>query len=97
MFIAIDVSATITLFQKTLCSKRILSCKYCEAEKVAGELTEHELSCGNKLEKCVECQDLVALREWDGHQSRFHGTHHRRFRERSVVSTVDYSKENNGT
>lgn len=79
---------------KTLCSKRLLRCKYCECEKVAHNLTEHELSCGLRFENCPHCGEAVALREWDTHQARFHGLKQRRFRDRSVVSNAHSSGQN---
>ena len=76
-------------FQKTLCSKRILMCKYCKAPKMAMEMSDHENYCGSRTERCDKCPDWVQLREWDSHQNRYHSNMQRRFRERSVIAQTE--------
>ena len=78
-----------TLFQKTLCSKRKLICKYCNLPKMAMEMSDHETYCGIRAERCDQCPDWVQLKEWDSHQSRYHATVNRRFRERSVIAQTE--------
>lgn len=84
--------------QKTLCSKRKLICKYCNAAKMAMEMSDHETYCGARTERCDRCPDWVQLREWDSHQSRYHSNVQRRFRERSVIAQtetmIDYGLNN---
>lgn len=63
-------------------------CKFCEQDVVVVELTAHEKMCGNRTEQCVYCKDWISLKDWDSHQSRFHGFSSKRFRERSVVRTA---------
>jgi len=88
--------------KKTLCSKRKLICKYCNLPKMAMEMSDHETYCGIRAERCDQCPDWVQLKEWDSHQSRYHATVNRRFRERSVIAQtetiIDYnaSKTHNG-
>lgn len=75
--------------KKTLCSKRILMCKYCKAPKMAMEMSDHENYCGSRTERCDKCPDWVQLREWDSHQNRYHSNMNRRFRERSVIAQTE--------
>ena len=85
-------------FQKTLCSKRTLICKYCGSGKMAMEMSDHETYCGSRTERCDRCPDWVQLKEWDSHQSRYHSNVQRRFRERSVIAQtetiIDYNAGN---
>jgi hypothetical protein len=73
--------------QRTLCSKRTLPCRFCSREKVVTALSEHESFCGNKTEQCKECYEWIALKEWDAHQNKLHGSFKKRFVERSGINS----------
>ena len=56
---------------------------------MAMEMSDHETYCGIRAERCDQCPDWVQLKEWDSHQSRYHATVNRRFRERSVIAQTE--------
>ena len=76
------------ILQKTLCSKREVSCRYCKRQKVVTALSEHEVFCGNKTEQCNECYEWISLKDWDGHQNKAHGSCSKRFGDRSNVNST---------
>ena len=76
------------ILQKTLCSKREVSCRYCKRQKVVTALSEHEVFCGNRTEQCNECYEWISLKDWDGHQNKAHGSCSKRFGDRSNVNST---------
>lgn len=92
MVISLNIMKRILFFQRTLCSKRTLPCRFCNRQKVVTALSDHESFCGGKTEQCTECLQWITLRDWDAHQNKIHGSSNRRFLERSVINSALESK-----
>ncbi|XP_065881104.1 uncharacterized protein [Euphorbia lathyris] len=49
------------------CPQRIVTCNYCEFPLPAIDLAEHQEVCGNRTDRCLNCNKYVRLREFNSH------------------------------
>ena len=64
---------TYIYFQAETCAKRKLICKYCDIDKPADGMEEHENYCGSRTEKCNDCGERIMMKNWDIHMNSNHG------------------------
>lgn len=48
-------------------------CSYCKEDFIAECLSSHEQKCLDKPIRCPTCNDVVALRDWFGHECQTMG------------------------
>lgn len=57
---------------KTDCSKRLISCIYCDLDLPFNEMTKHAEYCGTRTDKCNECGEFVMIKYTELHLDSNH-------------------------
>ncbi|XP_071750027.1 uncharacterized protein [Lepeophtheirus salmonis] len=76
--------------KKNDCPKRNVCCKYCQIQKIASEMMDHETRCGSVSKSCPECASLIPLKDLESHK-----LHHKNKEEMYKLTerTHGYSRE----
>lgn len=50
------------------CQLKFSLCKHCELSVAKNDLKDHEYNCGSRTDYCLDCLDVVRIRELEVHQ-----------------------------